>query len=67
MNRLNLKLAFRNLTKNKAYSFLIIGGFAIGFAACLLIGLFYNSEHIVNNGFAQYKQIYRLYDKSKPS
>ena len=62
MIRFNLKLAIRNLVKNKVYSFLIIGGFAIGFAACLLIGLFYQTETSVNEDFANHKQIYRLYD-----
>ncbi len=62
---LNLKLAFRNLVKNKVYSFLIIGGFAIGFAACILIGLFYHTETTVNNDFANHKQIYRIYDVKK--
>jgi len=57
-----IKLAFRNLLKDKIYSALIIGGFSIGFTACILIGLFYNSEHQVNKGFNNYKNIYRLYD-----
>ena len=61
----NTKLAFRNLTKNKAYSFLIIGGFAIGFSACMLIGLFYHNETSVNNDFANHERIYRLYDVTK--
>jgi len=60
----NIKLAVRNLLKNKLYSSLIIGGFSIGFAACILIGLFYDSEHHVNRDFAHYKQIYRLYDQA---
>ncbi len=63
MIRFNLKLAIRNLLKSKFYSILIIGGFSIGFAACILIGLYYYSEHSVNKGFANYKQIYRLYDE----
>jgi putative ABC transport system permease protein len=62
---LNLILAFRNLIKNRVYSFLIIGGFAIGFAACILIGLFYHTETTVNNDFENHKQIYRLYDVKK--
>jgi putative ABC transport system permease protein len=65
MIRFNLKLAIRNLAKNKLYSFLIIGGFAIGFAAFILIGLFYYSETTVNEDFANHKQIYRLYDIKK--
>ena len=62
---LNLILAFRSLIKNKVYSFLIIGGFAIGFAACILIGLFYHTETTVNNDFPNHKQVYRIYDVKK--
>ncbi|GET34141.1 ABC transporter permease [Prolixibacter bellariivorans] len=65
MIRFKLKLALRNLLKNKLYSSLIIGGFAIGFTACIFIALFYNSEHNVNKHFANYKNIYRLYDIKK--
>lgn len=65
MIRFNLKLAIRNLAKNKVYSFLIIGGFSIGFAACILIGLFYHSETTVNNSFPKHKQVYRIYDAKK--
>ena len=57
-----IKLAFRNLLKDKIYSAIIIGGFSIGFTACILIGLFYNSEHQVNKGFKNHKNIYRVYD-----
>ena len=59
---LNLKLAIRNLVKNRLYSFLIIGGFAIGFAACILIGLFYQNETTVNKDFTNHERIYRIYD-----
>jgi putative ABC transport system permease protein len=62
MIQYNIKLTFRNLVKNKIYATLIIGGFSIGFAACILIGLFYFTEKNVNTGFANHKQIYRLYD-----
>jgi putative ABC transport system permease protein len=62
---LQLKLAFRNLVRNKVYSLLIIGGFAIGFTACILIGLFYHTETTVNNVFANHKNIYRIYDVKK--
>ncbi|HEX2920057.1 MAG TPA: ABC transporter permease [Bacteroidales bacterium] len=58
----NLKLAFRNLLRNKVYSSLIIGGFAIGFVACILIALFYRKETTVNNGFTDHNRIYRIYD-----
>ncbi|MBN2636863.1 MAG: ABC transporter permease, partial [Prolixibacteraceae bacterium] len=67
MIRFNIKLAIRNLLKNKVYSAIIIGGFSIGFAACILIGLFYHAEHRMNKDFTWHKQIYRLYDASKQS
>ncbi len=67
MIRFNIKLAIRSLLKNKVYSFLIIGGFSIGFAACILIGLYYHSEHRVNKDFTNYKQIFRLYDEANNS
>jgi len=65
MIQFKIKLAIRNLLKNKLYSSLIIGGFAIGFTACILIALFYSVEHNVNKHFADYKNIYRLYDAKK--
>lgn len=61
----NLKLSFRFLSKNRIYSSLIIGGFAIGFAVCMLIGLFYFTEKGVNSGFKNHQEIYRLYDVKK--
>ena len=63
----NAKLVIRNIIKNKVYSFLIIGGFSMGFAACFLIGLYYHSEKSVNKDFSRYNQIYRLYDKADDS
>ncbi len=65
MIRFKIKLAFRNLLKNKLYSSLIIGGFAIGFTASILIALFYSAEHNVDKHFARYEKIYRLYDAKK--
>ena len=65
MIRFKIKLAVRNLLKNKLYSFLIIGGFAIGFTASILIGLFYSAESNVNRHFSDYKNIFRLYDAKK--
>ena len=65
MIRFKIKLAIRNLLKNKLYSSLIIGGFAIGFTASILIALFYNAEHNVNKHFARYENIFRLYDAKK--
>jgi putative ABC transport system permease protein len=33
------KIAWRNLVKNKVYTFINIGGLAVGMAVALLIGL----------------------------
>lgn len=54
MIRNYIKIAFRNLVKNKVYSFINIGGLAVGIAVAMLIGLWiydelsfdkYHSEH----------------------
>jgi len=39
-----LKIAWRNLIRHKAFSFINIGGLSIGIAACLLISLYVNYE-----------------------
>ncbi len=38
------KIAWRNLIRHKAFSFINIGGLSIGIAACLLISLYVNYE-----------------------
>ncbi|WP_299112053.1 ABC transporter permease [uncultured Winogradskyella sp.] len=45
------KIAFRNLIKNKVYSFINISGLAIGMAATILIGLWIADELNFNNHF----------------
>src|ERR1700722_15561142 len=44
-----LKSAFRNLVRNKAYSFLNIFGLATGMAACIVILLFVFYENSFDN------------------
>ena len=44
MIRHYLKIAFRNMTRQKMYAAVNIGGFAIGIAACLLIALYIKHE-----------------------
>jgi putative ABC transport system permease protein len=55
-------MALRSLLKNRLYSFLSIGGFAIGFAVCIIIGLFVYGEYTVDSGFKDHGRIYRLID-----
>lgn len=65
MLKYNLKISIRSLLKNKLQSFLIIGGLSIGFAVFIMIMLFFYTEKSVNHGFADHKNIYRLYDSKK--
>ena len=43
-----LKIAFRNLTKNKAFSLINIMGLALGLACSLLIMLWVNDEYHID-------------------
>jgi putative ABC transport system permease protein len=44
MVRSYLKIAWRNLNKNKLYAFINIAGLAVGIVSCLLIGLYIKHE-----------------------
>lgn len=46
-----LKIAWRNLLKNKGYSIINIGGLALGMAVTLIIGLWIEDELTFNNYF----------------
>jgi putative ABC transport system permease protein len=39
-----LKIAFRNINRNKGYTFLNVAGLAIGIASCLIISFFIRNE-----------------------
>lgn len=56
----NIKLVFRNLQRNKLYSFLSITGFAIGFAVCIVITLYAYNEYTVDHCYPNYQRMYRL-------
>src|ERR1700761_2986689 len=58
MIRNYLKIAFRNLARNRAFSFINIFGLAIGLATCMLIMLYIFSE---TNYDAQHKGADRIY------
>jgi putative ABC transport system permease protein len=55
-----LTISWRSLQKQKMYSFIKIGGFAIGVAACLLIALFIKDELSYDKHYANHKQLYRV-------
>lgn len=54
------KIAWRNLYKQKMFSFIKIGGFALGIAACLLIALFIKDELSYDKQYQDVDQIYRV-------
>jgi len=55
-----LKIAVRQLRKQKMYSAIKIGGFALGIAACLLIGLYIKDELSYDKSYPDTSRIYRL-------
>jgi len=56
------KTAWRNLGKNKVFSFINIAGLAIGMAACLLILQFVNFELSYDQFNKNVSDIYRVYN-----
>lgn len=56
-----LKIAWRNLAKNKGYSAINIGGLALGIAVTLIIGLWVKSELSHNNHFKNKDKIAQVY------
>ncbi|GLU52618.1 ABC transporter permease [Dyadobacter frigoris] len=57
MIRNYLKIAFRNLVKNKGYSAINIGGLAVGMAVAMLIGLWIYDELSFNKCHKNYDRI----------
>jgi uncharacterized membrane protein len=67
-----LKLAWRNLQRNKAYGFVNIFGLATGMALVVLIGLWIYDEVSYNKNFKNYERVGQLwqfvkFDKEKSS
>jgi putative ABC transport system permease protein len=60
MIRNYFKIALRQLHKQKMYSAIKIGGFALSIAACLLIGLYIREELSFDKSYPDTNSIYRL-------
>jgi len=58
MFRLNLKIALRNLWKNKGITAINVGGLAIGMACCLMLLLYVNYELSYDKQFKNINKIY---------
>lgn len=56
----NLKIALRNLFKQKIYSSINVMGLAVGVASCLLIMLYVQHEFSYDKFFANNDRIYRM-------
>lgn len=54
------KIGWRSLVKQKMYSAIKIGGFALGIAACLLITLYIKDELSYDKQYATGKNLYRV-------
>ena len=64
MIRNYLKIAFRNLTRNKAFSFINIFGLAVGLATCLLIMFYILEEEGYDKQFKDADRIFRIAARS---
>ncbi len=58
-----LKIAFRNLTRNKGFSFINIFGFAIGLAVCMIISFYVYDDLSYDKFHENSEDIHRLLTK----
>jgi len=65
MIRHYLKIAFRNMRKQKMYAAINIGGFAIGIAACLLIALYIKNELSYDQDNPNKENVFRIIGEAK--
>ncbi|MBC6110002.1 ABC transporter permease [Pedobacter fastidiosus] len=61
MFKLNLKIALRNLWKNKGFSLINIGGLAIGLASCMILLLYVAYEWSYDKQFKNNDKTYVVY------
>ncbi|HWW39456.1 ABC transporter permease [Pedobacter sp.] len=61
MFKLNLKIALRNLWKNKAFTAINISGLAIGIASCMVLLLYVAYEWGYDKQFSNYEKTYVVY------
>lgn len=65
MFRNYLKIAVRNLAKNKGYSAINIGGLAVGMAVAMMIGLWVYDEFAFNRYFQNYDRIAKVVERGQ--
>jgi putative ABC transport system permease protein len=59
----HLKIAWRNIVKNKAHSLINIAGLSIGLACSLLIFLWVQNENSVDAYHANKLRLYKVYER----
>ena len=59
----NFKIAWRTMSRQKMYTSIKIGGFALGLATCILIALFIRHELSYDNHYKNGANIYRVYNE----
>jgi putative ABC transport system permease protein len=64
MHQHDIKISWRNLTKQKMYSVIKIGGLALGIAACFLIALYIKDELSYDESYPAADRIYRVVGKA---
>ena len=62
-----IKIAFRNIKKYKAYSFINLAGLAVGMSACILILLWVQNELSYNRFHEKADQLYRAVEHERMS
>ncbi|HKG07485.1 MAG TPA: ABC transporter permease, partial [Pedobacter sp.] len=67
MFKLNFKVAVRNLWKNKGFTFINVGGLAIGLASCIVLLLYVNNEWNYDRQFTNYEKTSVVYNNIKAS
>ena len=65
MFRNYFKIAFRNLLKNRGYSFINIGGLTVGLASAMLIFLWIADEYSYDKFQTNYHNTYQLYQSQE--
>jgi len=60
MLKSHIKLALRQMQRQKMFSFIKIGGFAIGVAACLLISLYVRDELSYDQQVEENERVFRI-------
>jgi putative ABC transport system permease protein len=61
------KIALRTMSRQKMFSFIKIGGFALGLATCMVIALFIRHELSYDKQYEKDGTIYRVYNEYRDS